>query len=224
MLHRNDRISSIRGRGCRKMVMTEWRKIDEREAVEKGTSRNRRCDVSDTSSIPSPPRFFRRINCCRDATFSSLKWYYTCSWKRGGQFTCGVADAIMKREEGRQGKMEGTGHYGISLIASNRLIRAQFCGAVDGGTYSRAESRLFDRFNYTRGPGTRKPRANWIFCAILSWTFSRLWMLRFSGAASQSSFFTNFLNRPPEYLINRALQMIFKPPCNDQRLCEVINI
>jgi len=31
---------------------------DEREAVEKGTSRNRRCDVSDTSSIPSPLDFF----------------------------------------------------------------------------------------------------------------------------------------------------------------------
>jgi len=140
------------------MTVTEWRKTDEREGVEKGTSRNRQCDVSDTSSF-LPSRFFRWFNCCRDA-FSSLKWYYTCSWKRGGQFTCGVTDAVMKRENERRERDITVFRWLPQIARASSHPRAIPRSVDDDGTYSRTESRLFDRFNYTRGPGTRKPRAN----------------------------------------------------------------
>jgi len=52
-------------------------------------------------------------------------------------------------DEGEKGGgwIEGAGHYGISLIASNRPR------IVPSARNCRAGSRLFDRFNYTRGPG-----------------------------------------------------------------------
>ena len=126
--------------------------------------------------------------------------------------------------EGGQGGGNGTLRYFVDYLESShpRAILRSCCTC--GGTYSRAESRLFDRFNYPRSRYEeatckldilRDPFVN--FFAVVNATL-------LASAASQSSFFTNFLNRLPEYLINRALQMIFKPPCNDQRLCEVINI
>lgn len=74
-------------------------------------------------------------------------------------------------EGGRRSREGGTngagGHYGISLIAvespARRLIRSRV-GAIAARRRQRINrsrgSRLFDRFNYTRGPllsDTRKP-------------------------------------------------------------------
>jgi len=132
-----------------------------------------RCGVSPQSLLSLPHHFFAGLIAVDAQSFFVIKMIlYPLLETRGGQFTCGVAGAVMKRDEGANGmRIEGAserraGHYGISLIASKsparRLVRAAISPLrsaprraaryTAAHVYNRAAraSRLFDRFNYTR--------------------------------------------------------------------------